>query len=196
MKKYWQLCIIITAFTGLLINVLVSSIEEPFNIFRGLGLFRYYTLQSNLIVLATFTLLLIGKFKFPKHYIIGVAVYITVTFSVFALMLSATYQPTGWNQVSNILSHYITPLLVIGYVIKYRLEFDVKMKDSLLWILYPVAYILFMIIFGSITNDYLYPFFQLHVVGLTAFILTLFVLVFYFLGLSFLFVKIVSFGKK
>lgn len=198
MKKSIQIVIILLALTGLLINVLVSTFEDPINLGRGLGLFRYYTLQSNLIVMIYFVLLYLGKIKHVTlhKFIGGIVVYITITLIIFAIMLAPTYHPTGWSQVSNIVAHYIVPVLVIFYFFYVKEKYNFRPKDVLIWISYPVVYILFMIVYGTITNDYLYPFFQVSEVGVLGLIITIFGLVFVFLLLSFSVMKIVSLQEK
>ena len=43
-------------------------------------------------------------------------------------MLSGTYYPTGWSQVSNILAHYLVPILVIIYTFT---EKDFYLRDEI-----------------------------------------------------------------
>lgn len=190
MKKYIRLSISLLALLGITINVIMSTLEEPFSLLRGLWLFRYFTLQSNLLVFAYFLyVFLLGK---SNKFILGVTVYITFTFIVFAIMLSSTYHPQGWNQVANILSHYMVPIMVILYFFILNEEKSFRYKDIFLNMIYPLLYILFMLSHGMITGDYLYPFFQVANVGVFGLVITIFILVLFFIGLSILYMKIVS----
>ena len=110
--------------------------------------------------------------------------------------ISGTYYPTGWSQVSNILAHYLVPILVIIYTFTEKDYYDYIYKDIATWIIYPVVYVIFMIIHGMITNDYLYPFFQVSKVGTNGLILMVILLVFVFVLLSFIIMKIVSLQQK
>ena len=195
MKKYLTASISVLAISGILINVLVSSFEDPFSLFRGLGLFRYYTLQSNLIVAIYFALFFNGKWRnndLYKRFIGGVTIYITITFFIFMIFLQPGWHPTGWNAVSNVLSHYLVPVLTIFFFGKYHKEYEFKMNDMFWWIVYPILYVVFIVVFGSISGDYLYPFFQVAEVGVFGLIYTIILLVLFFLGLSFILMKIVT----
>lgn len=199
MRKTLEAIIVVLAFAGLLINVLTSTFEDPVSLTRGLALFRYYTLQSNMIVFMYFGLRFLNKTDSNRnlhHFLGGVTVYITITFAIFAIMLSGTYHPTGWSQVSNILAHYLVPILVIGYTFTEKYIYDYLYTDITVWIIYPVVYVIFMIIHGMITDDYLYPFFQVSEVGADGLVLMVFTLVLVFAILSFLVMKIVSLQQK
>ena len=200
MKKYLASTIVIVVTIGLLINIVVESISvDPINILKGFGLFRYYTLQSNLIVCLYFSAFLIGKWNkndLFNRFIGGVVIYVTVTFIVFAIFIQPTYHPTGWNIVSNILLHYISPVLTIGFITMYRKEYLFQKKDVKYWIVYPSLYLVFLVIYGSITNDYLYPFFQVENVGVNGLAIAIVLLVIFFIFLSFIFMKIVSIKEK
>ncbi len=199
MKKNIELIIILLALAGLIINVSVSTFEVPINLGRGLALFRYYTLQSNLIAIVYFILLYFGITKRNNtlhKFVGGVTVYITITLIIFAIMLAPTYHPTGWNQVSNIVAHYIVPILVLFYFFYFRDNYKFTPKDSLIWIIYPVLYVVFMLAYGMITKDFLYPFFQVSEVGINGLIITITMLIFVFFMLSFLVMKTVSLLEK
>ena len=190
MNKYIKLTIALLAITGVTINIITSAVEEPFSLFRGLWLFRYFTLQSNFLVFGYFIYMFVtGK---SNKYILGITVYITFTFIVFAIMLSSTYHPTGWNQVANVLSHYMVPIMVILYFFILNEEKTFQYKDILMNMIYPLGYIVFMVVHGMITGDYLYPFFQVNNVGILGLIITIFILVLFFIGLSIMYMKIVS----
>jgi len=195
MKKYLIPLIGFLAMAGISLNVMISAFETPYSLMRGLSLFRYYTLQSNLIVGVYFLLLgskVLNKYDIFNRFFGGVTIYITITFVVFAIFLQGTYHPTGLQGVVNIVSHYIVPILAILYFVIIKNELTFKRLDMLWWIIYPLIYIIFMVIYGGITGDYLYPFFQVSEIGVNGLILTIVLLVGFFMGLSFLLMKIVS----
>ena len=200
MKKYLAASIVVVITIGLLINIVVESMTvDPVNVLKGFGLFRYYTLQSNLIVGIYFASYLVGKWnkvELFSRFIGGVVIYVTVTFIVFALFIQPTYHPTGWNAVANILLHYLSPVLTILFISLYRKEYFFKRNDVVNWIIYPVLYLVFLVIYGSITNDYLYPFFQVENVGVIGLVIAIVLLVIFFIFLSFIFMKIVSNKEK
>jgi len=194
MKKKIEIGIMVLALTGLLIEILSHMFQDPFNFFRGVGLIRYYTIQSNGIVFGYFLLGLFDKVKEHPLYqkmLPGVVIYIAVTFLIFATMLQGTFEITGIRILGNLLVHYIVPILSIIYLFVYG-ENKYNYKDVLVWIVYPLSYIVFMFIYGSITSDYLYPFFDLNVIGIWTLTITIIILIVLFLILSFIVVKILS----
>jgi hypothetical protein len=194
MKKYASIVIGIVASLGVLILVLDTAFDEGSNLWNGLALFKYFTLQSNLIVAVYFMIAGFGLIeKDWFHRLLGgVTVYVTVTLVVFIVFLEGTYQHTGWGIVSNILAHYLSPILTISFLVYFRKEYMFSYGDILTWMLYPISYVLFMTIFGTLTGDYIYPFFQIPEVGVGGFLLMVGGLVVFFGLLSFGAVKIVS----
>lgn len=195
MRKLFELSIALLAIIGLTINVVITSYDGPFNIFRGLYLFRYFTLQSNLLVAVYFILKYFEVFTdkpFFNKLLGGITIYITITFIVFASFLEGRFEFSGWHLVSNIVAHYIVPSLTIGYLVIFRRYYNFIRKDIIYWVIYPLGYIAFMVVFGMITGDYLYPFFQVSNIGVLGLVLVVISLVVFFLVLSFIFMKIVS----
>lgn len=194
MKKKLEIGILVLALIGLLIEIISHMFGDTFSFFRGIGIVRYYTIQSNGIIFGYF---LMGQFdkcrQHPlyKKMLPGVVIYIAVTFLVFATMLQGTYEITGIKILGNLLVHYIVPILSIIYLFMYA-ERKYTYKDTLTWIIYPLCYIVFMIIYGTITSDYLYPFFDLNVISVLMLIITIIILVVLFMILSFIVVKILS----
>ncbi len=81
--------------------------------------FKAFTMQTNLIVTIWLTLAIIWHNK-PESLdkIMGplkgaFTMYITITFVVFAILLSPFYQPTGFAAFSNFILHYVTPIAFI-----------------------------------------------------------------------------------
>jgi hypothetical protein len=143
--------------------------------------FRYYTMQTNLMVTIWFTLAIFWYNK-PESLekIMGAlkgafTLYITTTFIFFAILLQISYQPTGWAAFSNIILHYITPIaFIVDWIFT---ETKVKYKWNYLpyWTIYPIGYLVFSLLHGIFTGDYLYPFLDISRLGL-----------FYIVSISFL----------
>jgi hypothetical protein len=185
-RIYFAVFIWSTILTGLLLGGVVSFI----------GSLKYYTMQTNLMVAIWFTLAIIwhnnpkalqkisGKIKG------AVTLYITVTFLVFAIVLSPLYHPTGFAFFSNLVLHYIAPIAFIIDWILTETEVKYEWKFLLYWFIYPICYLCFAITFGTFTGDYLYPFLDITALGVPFFILCLAVLVGLFVALSSVFVAI------
>jgi len=197
MKNKFEITIFMLAVLGITLTLFdtmfLSDATRPF--LEGAMLFRYFTIQSNFIVALYFGLRCTTRFTDNKRFeamLGGVAIYITITFIVFMTMLDPIYNPEGLNLVGSTFSHYIVPILVIIYMIHYRFDYNFVMKDILKWMIYPICYLGFMIVYGSITNDYLYPFFQVSKIGVVGLIIVILIMLIFFLFVSFLLVKILS----
>lgn len=115
-------------------------------------------------------------------------VYITITLVVFAILLQPFYHPTGFAAFSNIVLHYITPIIFIVDWVLTETEAKYKWKYLLYWLIYLLGYISFAIILGTFTGDYLYPFLNPGFLGSTIFALMLGILAggYIFLGSSYI----------
>jgi len=161
-----------------------------------IGSLKYYTMQTNLMVAIWFTIAIIW-YNNPKSLqkITGkikgaVMLYITVTFLVFAIVLSPLYHPTGFAFFSNLVLHYIAPIAFIIDWILTETEVKYEWNFLLYWFIYPICYLCFATIFGTFTGDYLYPFLDINALGVPFFILCICILVGLFVALSSVFVAI------
>ena len=173
-----------------------STITSVFEII--FGSYRYFTMQTNLFVVLWLTFALIWR-NDPENLskimgIIkgGITLYITVTFIVFAVVLSPYYQPTGIEAFLNLMTHYLLPLAFIGDWILTENN-DYEWRFIPFWFVYPILYLCFAVINGLTTGNYLYPFLDLGGLGETVFIVNVIVLVFFF---TFLFSSYILIAKK
>ncbi len=158
--------------------------------------FKAFTMQTNLIVTIWLTLAIIWHNK-PESLdkIMGplkgaFTMYITITFVVFAILLSPFYQPTGFAAFSNFVLHYITPIaFIIDWVLT---ETKVRYKWNYLpyWIIYPLCYIIFAVIHGTFTGQYLYYFLDINALGILGFVMFVSILVAFGLALGCLYILI------
>ena len=201
MKKKAQIFISILAFLGISFTLTeVMFLSNPSHpLLEGMDMFRYFTIQSNFIVGGYFLLAALHPIKNNPSFqkiLGGVMIYITITFFVYMILLEPIYSPQGLQLVGSILCHYITPILVIAYTMFYKNDYHFVNKDIKLWIIYPLVYLLFLLLHGLITNDYIYPFFQVSNVGVIGLIIVVLFMVVFFLIMSFLLVKILSKSKN
>ena len=152
----------------------------------GLGLTRgfisfkplaYFTYQSNVFVLIYFIINIIYSIKHIKNHkstssilpkVKGaMTMSITITFLVYHFLLSASdfamAEPYKGHFISNILLHYIIPVMtIIDFIIFDKRGIYTK-KDPLKWLLIPSAYFIFSIIRASIGEPFSggsrYPYF-------------------------------------
>lgn len=193
MKKYLSIIIVLTSSLGILIEMLMTGLEE--SIIDGILILKYFTIQSNLLVSIYFVLILLNLDQKVKNLLGGITVYIFVTFTIFHIMLSPIWDPEGIRALANYLLHYITPLLVVTYTIIRRNEYHFHYKNILIWMIYPFTYLGFLFLSGVLTGDYIYPFFDVAEEGIKSVFFMVVFLVVFFVFLSFILMKIVSLQK-
>ena len=163
-----------TIIAGWTMSAIASGI--PFIWLPGL---KYYTTQTNLMVCLWLILAIIWCNNPEKlRRVMGplkgaITLYITTTFFFFAVLLQSLYHPTGFAAFSNIVLHYLTPILFIVDWILTENEFRYKWWYLPIWTLYPIGYLVFSFVHGSFTGDYLYPFLNVSFLGIVGYLLIL-----------------------
>ena len=126
--------------------------------------FSFFTIQSNvfaqIMLLVSAVALYVGKTSQTLQYFRGAStLYMVITGVIFAVLLSG-YDPRLLTAVpiDNTILHYIMPVvMVIDWLVDppaKRLSFT----RSLVWILYPLVYLVYTLIRGPIVDWYPYPF--------------------------------------
>lgn len=136
------------------------------------GTLSTFTIQTNVFVAVWTTVVLVApESRFgqwlQKPVVRGaVLVYITVTFTVFAALLDSLWDPEGLTEVLSIVTHYIVPIaFIIDWLITEK-HGTYEWRMVLWWYLYPLAYLGYLVMRGSVTGDYIYPFLDLDEIGL------------------------------
>jgi hypothetical protein len=121
----------------------------------------YFTIDSNLI--ATI-LLLVGaaRWRSPRSPTLDLlrgaaVVYMTITGVVFAFLLSGTNVDTAIPWVNSVV-HEVMPMVVIVDWLLDPPQPRLTFKQGGLWLAFPLVWIIFEVIRGSITGKYHYPF--------------------------------------
>ena len=176
------------------------NITNPLNaslplLMRNLRIYRYFTMQTNLLVVIWLILAIIWSSN-PKKMkkLMGklkgaITLYITVTFLVFAVVLSPLYHPPGLEGVLNLMLHYIIPA---GFIIDWFITEGNNYQWSFIpyWFCYPIGYLIFALIHGGTTGDYLYPFLNLDVLGFDGLMIRVILLIAFFTGLSSVYITV------
>ena len=146
---------------GAILLQLVNSIEKGRSVSN---FFSFFTVESN--ILAAGLLIAVGVYGLLEKtgrqipYIRGaLTLFMTMTGIIYILLLSG-------NEVSlqttipavNIVLHYVIPIVVLlDWLIfppKKRLDF----KLALVWLAYPMMYLIYSLVRGAFVNWYPYPF--------------------------------------
>lgn len=150
-----------SALVGISIDIHNKMADSGF--FEALSTFKFFTLQSNLLVLIFAGLTILGGKKSTNNvmqFSLGpITSYIVLTGVVYLVILEPIYELYGMERVASVLLHYVTPPLMLLYWIfneKRRYTFAEFPK----WLVYPVLFMVWGIARAVFAEDYLYPFFD------------------------------------
>jgi len=181
-----RLIILVLGWSSLIISMILS---------KDIGwLFSTYTIQSNSMVMVWLTIAIIFQDRYKDHPFFNgiirgaITLYITVTFIIFAILLSPLYHPTGIAAYTNLCLHYIVPTAFILDWVFTEMNHKYAWKFIVFWLAYPIFYLIFTLILGNLTGIYIYPFLDLNLLGVTFFTIWCFILAALFLLLGTIFV--------
>jgi hypothetical protein len=166
----------------------VASIPETITRY-----FSFFTILTNLIVAVCCTFILLkptsntGRFFSRPDTLTAIAVYITVVGIVYNTVLRFLWNPQGLQLIVDELLHSAIPVLFIvtWFILTRKTVF--KWKRIFPWLLYPLAYIMYILIRGAFSGFYPYPFINVTELGYNKVLVNCVGLlsVFLFLSLSF-----------
>lgn len=136
---------------------LVALIDA--RVFNAANFFSYFTIESNLI---SATLLLVGAARWNRPLSLdllrgGAVVYMSTTGIVFTLLLSGTDVDTTIPWVDAVV-HELMPLVVVADWLLDPPGRRLTMGQGVVWLSFPLAWLVYTLLRGSITGLYPYPF--------------------------------------
>lgn len=199
MKKCYQLFIVLIGSIGIVLEFVgYEYLSTPGTQFDSFTLFKYFTIQSNILVVVYFFVLNRGLVSHKSfiNYLSAVTLSIMITGTMYFFFLDSIHDPFGIQLVSTTILHYIIPILVLGYFVWNIKTLQTGYSDILIWMIYPFCYLVFVWVYGFLTNDFIYPFFDKNNIGVSGMFVTSFTLFIAYFVLSFAIVKIVSQKNK
>jgi hypothetical protein len=145
-----------------LITEMVATVER--GTFNAGNFFSFFTVGSNILAVVAFLIgafaVYSGKKSRAIDYFRGaVTFFMVITGIVFATLLSGVQgvQLTAvpWD---NIVLHYIIPIAITIDWFMDHPKYRFATRDVLGWLIFPVVYLVYSLIRGSIVNWYPYPF--------------------------------------
>jgi hypothetical protein len=140
----------------------------------GLGirlwrLFSYFTIQSNLFVLATAAVLAVRPAvdgRFWRVVRLDALLGILITGIVYAIVLAPQQHLTGAAEVANIGFHYIAPWATIALWLLFGPRPRITRTTATAAFIWPTAWLIYIFTQGAFTRWYPYPFLDVTVLGL------------------------------
>lgn len=169
----WYAATALCVLAGIVVQLVVSATSPEFfggsALGRGLNVFAFFTIQSNLIVGVTSLLLAIDPRRTSRWFAVARLtglVAITVTFLVFHVALSRLLDLDSWAQVANQLQHTVVPALTVIGWFTFGPRGLTSARVTRLTVVFPLAWMLFTAVRGPLASDwYPYPFVDVGVLG-------------------------------
>ena len=200
MKKAIFLILAILGWITLIVRLYLRIVESDYTPLEStIQFFSYFTILTNLLVTiyCTKQLLKTGQQKnslFDKpETLTAFTVFILIVGIVYHIALKPIWNPEGLTMVLSEIHHTIVPLLTLVLWIISINENELGLKGLLKWLFYPIGYIIIVLIRGSFSKFYPYPFLDVQSLGIQKVLINSFFLllvmivlliIFYYLGNS------------
>jgi len=184
------------ALVGHFFQIVVNRSPESTFVGTTINYLSFFTIQSNWLVAVWWTLAILSGGSAAQRWFLNPKVkgaltaYITVTFIVYAVMLAKMWEPTGFDWLFATITHYVTPLAFILDWLLFEQRGVYQWRFLLDWILYPVGYFAYALIYGTIIHTALYPFFDYIALGWGRMIVQVLALLVFFIALGSLYISI------
>lgn len=162
------------ALTGLLVGAfgLVLQFTLSLQMSAGVGrslpasiefFFAFFTVLTNTAAVLVYAAALRGG---PAWFLrpavrAGVAVAIAVVAITYVTVLAQLWSPTGWLFVADTTLHYGAPALFLIWWVGFARAGTSRLADIPRWLIYPLAYLGFVLARGALIGHYPYPFLDL-----------------------------------
>ena len=131
----------------------------------------YFTILTNILVALTLSFPLaapssrLGRFFARPGVATAVATAITVVGLAYFFLLRRIWDPQGWQFVADAALHYVVPVLFLLYWYLAVPKGKLRFADIPKWLLYPLGYMVYVLIRGALTGLYPYYFIDVGVLG-------------------------------
>lgn len=174
----------------------VSLVEYLFRFFG------YFTITTNVLAALCFTLYWLqgdsrpGYFLTRPNAVFAIAVFIIMVGIIYNVTLRSLGIPAGIKALTNEVLHVVQPLLFLLFWIFFIPKDTLKWRAFIPWLLYPVAYILYVVVLGAITGHYPYPFADVGELGYSRALFNGLLILGGFLLLALLLLGLMRLGKR
>jgi hypothetical protein len=177
---------------GLRVWIVVSAVTaEGRSVLDGfITVFSYFTIQTNFILALVATACALRdervSYLTRPQTLAAVTVYIVIVGIIYAVLLAGLRQLTGLAVFVDIGLHRVVPVLFVLYWLAFVPKGRLAWRDALGWLIFPALYVIYSLIYGALTDRYLYPFSNVSVLGYPRALgnAGVIVLAFYLLGLA------------
>ena len=157
--------------------------------------FSFFTILTNTLVAIYFTCAAVPEKKqlnilAQPGTLTAITVYIFMVGAVYQVLLRNAWNPEGMQMLVDELLHTVIPILVVIFWYAYESKGSIRYSNIFKWSLYPLTYLMYVMIRGQFSNFYPYPFIDVSKLGLEKALITsgVLLLVFYAVSAVFIFI--------
>ncbi len=175
LEKYWRIGLALTGWFSLVLQfiLLLNGPESGAAPVSALVIkfFSYFTILTNLLVAFSLSVSFAGPTTGLSRFFAGVStrsaitVYILAVGIIYNLVLRSLWNPRGAQLAADVLLHQVTPAAYTLYWLFFVKKGQLKWNQPLNWLIYPVVYLIYVLIRGEITGQYPYPFVDISQIG-------------------------------
>jgi hypothetical protein len=168
MSRFLQIAGLAIGLIGLVLQACITipaSMEAGRSLLGSIVfLFSFFTILTNIGAVLVHVSLLSpsGYAWFPafagSRLRAGVAVAISLVFIVSATVLARLWQPQGLFLLCDVLLHYVTPVLFVLWWLIAGADGSTRWRDISWWMVYPLAYLAYVLLRAPIAGEVPYPF--------------------------------------
>ncbi|RZA02221.1 MAG: hypothetical protein EOP47_07710 [Sphingobacteriaceae bacterium] len=159
-------------------------------------IFSYFTILTNLLIAITYSFILLspnskpGRFLSQTATLTGIAVYIGVITFIYELLLRDRWDVDGLMKTADILLHTVNPIAFLIFWFVFVPKQQLRWMLAIYWLIYPLVYLIWILIRGEILNVYPYHFINVVNLGYTNVIVNCLWVLLAFLSFSGIFLSI------
>ncbi|HTN08915.1 Pr6Pr family membrane protein [Agriterribacter sp.] len=167
-----------------------------------LRFFTFFTILCNILAAVCFTALSIkprfgnGNFFSRPGVLSAVTIYIAIVGIVYQLILRPLWDPQGLQKIVDELLHSVMPAYCILFWHLYVPKLTLRWQHIFRWLVFPLCYLVIILLRGAVSGYYPYPFVNVSVLGYGKVFLNCGMLLVAFLFFSVLVVAVGRFSKK
>jgi len=168
MGRFLQGAGLVIGLAGLVLQFCISipaSMEAGRSLLGSIVfLFSFFTILTNIGAVLVHTSLLSpsGYAWLPafagSRIRANIAVAIALVFIVYATVLARLWQPQGLFLLCDVLLHYVTPVLFVLWWLVAGADGTTRWRDISRWMVYPLAYLAYVLVRAPIAGEVPYPF--------------------------------------
>lgn len=165
MNKHKLFSVIRLLFAGIGLAAIIAQLANSITTGRSIAnFFSFFTIESNILAIALLILLGVSglRSKTPKEYAYfrgGATLFMIITGIIYGTLLAgnevALQTTIPWV---NTVLHYIMPIAVLADWLISPPKQRILFRKAIFWLIFPLAYLGYSFIRGSIIDWYPYPF--------------------------------------